>query len=212
MRAGAVCGVVAALAALLAWSPAAPGGELVPRTIDRTYRCSTLADAGGRRAVGIGAAPRSQYTRAMLGVFVFGRTESENRPLLHVFAPGPGLPRGRHGMWIDASLCRTVRSGFRLSPAGLSGKLTEEFAEAKCEAGRTVLVRVQVTFAPWRGWRRLVDPAGPPERPDLDYARGRPRSASIAVRAPGRPLAYAMFDGTGRTRTITAGPPRCGPA
>jgi hypothetical protein len=206
MRVGAVCGSVAMLAALLAWTSPAPGGELAPRTIDRTFVCSTLKDAGGRRSVGIGAAPRTQHNKAMLGVFVFGRTEDDNRPLLHVFAPGPGLPTGNHGMWIDTSRCGAVRPRFRLSPAGLRGVLTNEFAQERCAAGRTVLVRVRATFQPWRGWQRLVDPG---RSGSATKGRGKPTSASIAVRSQGRPLAYAMFDVRGQTRLVTTGTPRC---
>jgi hypothetical protein len=199
MRVGAVCGSVAMLA---------PGGALAPRTIDRTLACSTLKDADGRRMVGIGAAPRTQHNKAMLGVFVFGRTEDDNRPLLHVFAPGPGHPIGQHGMWIDPIRCRTVRSGFRVSPAGLRGELTEEFAQERCAGGRTVLVRVRATFRPWRGWqgRGLADPGQPGAS---TRGRGKPTSASIAVRSQGRPLAYAMFDARGGTRLVTSGTPRC---
>jgi hypothetical protein len=209
MRTGAVVVVVlhAVLAAGLLASPvAAPGGPLAERTIDRTLACSTLKDAGGRRSVGIGAAPRSQHNKAMLGVFVFGRTDDDNRSLLHVFASGPGLPPGVHGMWIDTSLCRTVRSSFRLSRAGLPGAIVEEFADERCAAGRTVLVRVRVTFQPWRGWQRLVDPR---RSESAAKGRGKPISASIAVRSQGRPIAYAMFDGRGQTRAVTAGRPRC---
>jgi hypothetical protein len=209
MRFGAVVALAGVLAGLLGWSPVATGSPWAARTIDRTLACSTLRGADGRRAVGIGAAPRSQYNKAMLGVFLFGRTEADNRPLVHVFAPGPGGPTGRHGMWIDRSICRVVRPAFRLSPVGLTGALTDEFAEKPCEAGRTVLLRVRVSFDPWRGWRRLVDPPGPPRLPTVDYARGRPTAASIVVRSGGRPLAYAMFDGSGKTRIVTARPPRC---
>lgn len=216
MRIGATTAFAALLAAALAAAAAAPGGELAPRTIDRTLVCSTQSDADGGRAVGIGAAPRSQYNKAMLGVFSYGRTEDDNRPLVHVFAPGPGPPIGgaqgnasRHGMWIDTSVCRTVAPRFAVSRAGLPGVLTQTFAEARCAVGRTVLVRVRVAFAPWRGWRRLQARAGPPRLPAIDVARGRPTTASVAVRAFGRPVAYAMFDRSGQTRLVSAGRPRC---
>jgi hypothetical protein len=209
MRTGAVVVLVllaVPVAGLLASPATAPGGALVTKTIDRTLACSTLRDAAGRRSVGIGAAPRTQHNKAMLGVFVFGRTEDDSRSLLHVFAPGPGLPAGLHGMWIDTSLCRVVRSRFRLSRAGLPGTIVEEFADERCAAGRTVLVRVRVSFQPWRGWQRLVDPRRPGS---VAKGRGKPTSASIAVRSQGRPIAYAMFDARGGTRLVTAGRPRC---
>jgi hypothetical protein len=195
--------------ALLAVAAAAPGGELAPTTIDRTLACSTLKGDAGRRVVGVAAAPRSQHNKAMLGVFLYGRTEDENRPLVHVFQPGPGSPPGVHGMWIDVERCRTVPHRFLLSRSGLPGTLNQLFVEERCSAGRTILVRVRATFAPWKGWQKLVDPAGPPDLPNVDKARGKPVSASIAVRASGRALAYTMFDSRGLTRTVTAGRPRC---
>ena len=212
MRTGvatALCGILVVV--LLAAAAAAPGGELAPRTIDRTLACTTLKDAAGKRVVGIGAAPRSQHNKAMLGVFLYGRTEDENRSLVHVFQPGPGSPPGQHGMWIDVERCRTVPHRFLLSRSGLPGALNQLFAEERCSAGRTILVRVRATFVPWKGWQRLVDPAGPPDLPNVDKARGKPVSASIAVRSSGRALAYTMFDSRGVTRTVTAGGPRCRP-
>jgi hypothetical protein len=211
MRTGAVAAVGAVVTALLAWSAAATAVELSPRTIDRTYRCSTLTDAAGRRSVGVSAATRTQFNKAQFAVFAFGRRAETGWPLVDVYAPGPGNPEGQHGVWINRSLCRPVQNSFRLSPTGLSGTGFETYAAERCDLGRAVLVRLRVSFAPWRGSRRFPPHARSPSAPALERWYGKPALASVAVRAEGRPIAYAMLDQRGRTRLVTAGPPRCGP-
>jgi hypothetical protein len=205
MRIAGAATLAGVLIALLA-AATSPAGGLATKTIDRTLLCSTLADAQGRRTVGVGVAPRSKYSKALVGVFVSGKAgEYVWPPLVHIVARGPGDPPV-HGLWIDTSRCRSVGHRFLLSRAGLRGDLTEVFAEETCAAGRTVLVRVRVTLARWRGWLRE-----PAERgaPGLLRARGLPLAASIAVRSQGRPVAYAMFDGRGQSRLVTTGQPRC---
>jgi hypothetical protein len=209
MRVGAVAAVAAMLAAVLAWSGTAPGGELAPRTIDRTYRCSTLTDTSGRRSVGVTASPRSQYSKAQFSVFAFGRRAETGWPLVDVYAPGPGSPEG-HGVWINRTLCRVVKHSFRLSPGGLAGTVSEIYTAERCAVGRTALLRLRITFAPWRGWRRFP-PVPEHQAPAIERGFGKPTFAAVAVRSEGRPIAYAMFDPRGRTRLVTAGPPRCGP-
>jgi hypothetical protein len=202
MRIGAVAAVVGTLVALVA--PTATGGSAATMTVDRTLLCSTLADASGERAVGLGVAPASAYSKALLGVFVFGKTGGYDwPPLVHVVAPGPGDPPV-HGLWINTSRCRSVGHRFLLSRAGLPAAVTQIFTEERCAAGRTVLVRVRVTLARWRGWRR-----GPARFWGTLEGRGRPIAASVAVRTQGGPVAYAMLDRGGRTRLVTAGEPRC---
>jgi hypothetical protein len=211
MRVGAVCGSVAMLAALLAWTSPAPGGELAPRVIDQALRCSTLTDATGRRSVTITVAPRAPQSKTQLTVFTSGRTVEHTRPFVDVLAPGPRFPKEEHGLWITG-LCKTVKPTFRISPAGLTGTAAQGYAAERCEAGRTVLLRLRVEFTPWRGWIRHA-PVDDRDRgwryPSVRRGLGKPKTVSLVVRSGGRPIAYATFDARGGVRLVTAGRPRC---
>jgi hypothetical protein len=169
--------------ALLAWSPPAPSTELASGTIDRTLRCPTSTYEPGRRAVGVTTSSASPNGKAQLRVFMRAKY-GQSRPFVDVVAPGRGSPP-ETGFWITGP-CRAVRHSFRLSRAGLPGTLAPRSGHVHCNVGRTVLVRVRVTFAPWRGWRRYPAETGGRRYPAVLRGLGKPQSASIAVRSGGR--------------------------
>jgi hypothetical protein len=208
MRAGslvALTGLVAA--ALLAWSPAAPGREAAVRTIDRTLLCTTLTDRDGRRRLGVTAVPKSGGETAALRTYLLGRGDDSYWPVVDVATP-LWLYGGSQWVSLNTGDCRRVEHSFRLSPAGLLGAQAETRL-VRCAVGRTLSIRVRATFSRWEGW--TVQPARSrmPRSPRQLVAQGTMTTASMLVRTRGRPIVYALLTPSGSTRVITAPPPRC---
>jgi hypothetical protein len=57
------------------------------------------------------------------------------------------------------------------------GTAVRRSGSVHCNVGRTVLVRVRVTFAPWRGWRRYPAATGGRRYPAVLRGLGKPQSA-----------------------------------
>jgi hypothetical protein len=208
MRVWVVLGV---LALALGASGTAGGGSsaaTTTRTIDRTLLCATLPDAIGKRVLSMTVGPKSVISRrANAGVLALGRTMNDHRTLVSI----PPSYSGGLGVMVSRSRCAPSKAQVQLSRSGLPGPPTHFSDSTNCAACTRVLIRVRATLRDWKGWTRV---AGNPDEPvvrDLDFARGEPIAAAVAVRTypANKPVAFATLD-RGRSAFYYANYPRCG--
>jgi hypothetical protein len=179
-----------------------------PRVVDRTLLCRT-GYSGGARLVLLNArsaARRGDRLDWLASAFVatpgnpLSRQNSQPT-LAGVSAGWPPPPQfATGGLGYDNSRCGSARKALPLSPRGLVGGVADAFGEdLRCIVGKTVLVRLRVTF------RHAVEEE-PNKAGDYISALGRVEVGQLAVStAEGKPVVYADVADGGRARLFTRG-------
>jgi hypothetical protein len=201
--------LVASLVATTGSIGTSAGATAAPaRVIDRTFTCTTGAQAGNRELdVDVKAG--------------FRETPGKWKYRPHAFVSTPGLSRGAEqssiaGMtagfppadefdrdttlWVGARRCTTARDPVPFSTAGLAGGAAGALGERyECSPTKRILVRVRAVFrAPTslrlhQGFNQLL-------------ARGEILEGSLAVRLQtGKPLLFAQVFQSGKARLFTSG-------